>query len=126
MGLIYNKKRLKITRKKLRNEATETERILWEELKNSKFMWLKFRRQHSINRYILDFYNIKLKICIEVDWEIHLDRKEYDKIRTEFLNAFWIKVIRFTNKEILENINLVLKNLKKEISILPHLTKEGD
>ncbi len=126
MGLIYNRKKLKITRKKLRNEATETEKILWEELKNSKLMWLKFRRQHSINRYILDFYNIKYKLCIEIDWKIHLEIKEYDEIRTEYLNAFWIKVVRFTNEEILENIVLVLNKIKKEISNLPHLTKEGD
>lgn len=81
-------------------------------------MWLKFRRQHSIWRYILDFYSIELKLCVEIDWDSHFEEnaKEYDNVRTEFLESAWIKVIRFTNKEIVENIEWVLESLKNFIS----------
>ena len=122
MTILNNQNRLKNTRKILRNNSTETEKILWWYLKWSKFLWLKFRRQHSIWRYILDFYCPKLKLSIEVDWEIHNERKEYDNIRTEYINAVWIKEIRFTNEEILKNIEETLKNI--ENAIIPLLTKD--
>ena len=95
MVRVNNLNRLKITRRELRNNSTVAEKKLWNYLSSSKFMWLKFRRQHSIKRYIVDFYCTKIKVWIELDWEIHNDRQEYDEIRTEFLNAGWIKIIRF-------------------------------
>ncbi len=79
-------------------------------------MWLKFRRQHSIWRYILDFYCPKIKLCIELDWEIHLETKKYDNIRTKFLKATWIKVLRYTNNQIMEDIKNVLENIKQNIN----------
>ncbi len=85
--------------------------------------WLKFRRQHSVWRYILDFYCPKYKLAIELDWEIHTNREEYDKIRTEFLNSCFIKVLRFENQEVLSDIKNCLEQISKEIS--PSLSKEG-
>ena len=113
----YNNSRLKITRKKLRNEATVHEKLLWEKLKWSKFLWLKFRRQHSIWRYVLDFYCNSLKIWIEIDWDNHLEDNtiEYDKIRTEYIESNWIKIYRFTNSEIQSKLNTTLQKLKEAI-----------
>ncbi len=111
MTLLNNKIRLSVTRKELRNNSTDTEKILWNYLKWSKFHWLKFRRQHSIDRYIVDFYCTKYKIAIEIDWNVHIDRQEYDDLRTEYLNACWIKIIRFTNDEIVKDIEKVLNKL---------------
>ena len=115
MTILNNKSRLKETRKDLRNNCTEAERKLWFYLKWSKFFWLKFRRQHSIGRYILDFYSTKYKIAIELDWEIHNWRYEYDKIRTDYLEWCWIKVIRFNNLDIINNLDDSLIKLKNFI-----------
>lgn len=113
----YNSSDMRETRRKLRNNATEHEKIMWEKLKGSKFMWLKFRRQHSVWRYILDFYCPKLKIWIELDWNQHLKEEnvEYDDIRTEYLESDWIKIYRFLNYEIKNNLEKVLEKLEKEI-----------
>ncbi|MDD2871934.1 MAG: DUF559 domain-containing protein, partial [Candidatus Gracilibacteria bacterium] len=78
MTLLNNKIRLKVTRKELRNNCTESEKYLWNYLKGSKFHGLKFRRQHSIDRYIVDFYCTKYKIAIEIDGNVHIERQEYD------------------------------------------------
>ena len=114
----YNSYFMKETRRKLRNNATKHEKIMWEKLKWSKFMWLKFRRQHSVWRYILDFYCPKLKIWIELDWNQHLEEKaiEYDKIRSEYLESDKIKIYRFSNYEIENNLEKVLEKLKQEIT----------
>jgi len=114
--IVFNKSRLKKTRKKLRNNMTVSEVKLWSFLKWKKINWLKFRRQHSVRRYILDFYCPKIKLCIEIDWSIHEDRKEYDLIRTNYLNQLDIKVIRFANDEILNNINYVINKLNNSYS----------
>ena len=113
--IVFNQKRLKETRKKLRNDMTEAEKKLWEYLRWKKINWLKFRRQHSVWRYILDFYCPKLKIWIELDWNVHDNREEYDNIRTEFLNNCGIKIIRFSNNDIENNLKWSLEKLKNYI-----------
>lgn len=117
--LKYNTSYLKPTRKSLRTNQTKPEEILWNKLRNKQFYWIKFRRQHSIWRYILDFYSSEIKLCIEIDWDSHFDEKwkNYDEIRTDFLESIWIKVIRFTNNEIIENIDWVMNNLETIINI---------
>ena len=111
--IVFNQKRLKETRKKLRNNMTEAEKELWEFLRWKKINWLKFRRQHSVWRYILDFYCPKIKLCIELDWKIHNETKEYDEIRTEYLNQSKINVLRFANDDIFNKINLVISKIEK-------------
>ena len=110
----YNSPRLTKTRKSLRNNQTKPEQYLWEKLKNKQFHGMKFRRQHSIGRYILDFYAPEYKIALEIDGENYFetDQKEYDTLRTEFLNATGIQVIRYTNAEVIENRDWVLENLR--------------
>ncbi len=96
--------------KQLRENMTNAESILWEKLKNNRFHGLKFRCQHPIHKYIADFYCHKLKLIIEIDGGYHLTKNqdEYDNERTENLEFNEIKVIRFTNEEVENNLENVL------------------
>jgi very-short-patch-repair endonuclease len=73
----------------------------------------KFRRQHPIERFIIDFYCAELKLCIEIDGASHLeeDQQEYDAARTEYLESIGRKVIRFTNEDVRYNINAVIQEI---------------
>jgi len=103
----------------LRKDETRSENILWEFLRNRKFMDLKFRRQHVIEGFVVDFYCHELRIGIEVDGSIHAKRKEYDKIRQEIIESKGIRIIRIANKEVTKNKTATLLNLKKIIESLP-------
>ena len=117
MQKINNAKSLYKHRKYLRNNATETEKVLWCFLKKSKTGY-KFRRQHSICGYILDFYCPSIKLGIEVDGEYHNFNKANDKLKEKVLTELGIKLLRFTNKEIEENIELVLVKVNEGCIIL--------
>jgi very-short-patch-repair endonuclease len=97
----------------LRKNMTESEKILWKELKDRKVFRTKFRRQHPIDIFIVDFYCHELKIAIEVDGEIHMNKNviEYDDGRTHDLEKLGITILRFTNSQILNDI----KNVKTQI-----------
>lgn len=114
---IYNKAESKKIRKYLRKNSTHAENILWQELRGKKLIDTKFKRQFAVDKYILDFYCPELKLAIELDGEIHKDINVYenDKVRTNFLNSFGIKVIRFDNKEIFNSVEKVLEKIKSEI-----------
>ena len=100
----------------LRNHETKTEKIVWAHLSNKK-LGVKFRRQHPVNQFIADFYCHELKLVIEVDEKIHLSKEnmEYDQMRTQLLNQYHLQVIRFTNEEVLKNIQQVLNLIKTKI-----------
>ena len=102
---------------KLRNSMTETELKLWKYLK-TKPLYFKFRRQHPIAGYVLDFYAHKLKLSIEIDGGYHLkkEQKEKDEERTTYLNNIGIKEIRFTSKQIIEEYENVIKNINSHLS----------
>ncbi|MHB1196560.1 MAG: endonuclease domain-containing protein [Lutibacter sp.] len=104
--------------KELREKMTLSEKILWKELDNNKLLDVKFRRQHPIGIYIVDFYAHKLKLIIELDGKYHQNKKQQilDDERTTFLEFNGLKVIRFKNEEILENLSTVIQKIKKEIS----------
>ena len=101
----------------LRNKMTEAEKILWEVLKSKKLGGYKFRRQHSILKFILDFYCHTAKLGIEIDGENHnlKDQKFYDDDRTEILKEFGIKIIRFQNVDIIENLEEVKLKILSEL-----------
>lgn len=103
--------------KELRKHMTVAEKILWKYLRNRKFAGLKFRRQHPIDIFIADFYCHELKLVIELDGEIHnsTENKEYDEGRTAELSYKGVRVIRFTNDEVISNTAIVLKRLAKFI-----------
>ena len=109
-----------ILARNLRKNSTIQERRLWNLLKNRQFHNLKFKRQHPIGDYIVDFICKEVKVIIEIDGGQHneLENINYDKVRTEFLNSLGYKVIRFWNNEVYENIESVLSKLEQEIN--PH------
>lgn len=115
MEKIHNIKNLKENRKKLRNSLTPAEAKLWSLLRNSQVENRKFRRQHSVGPYVLDFFCPSEKICIELDGAGHYTDGgyEYDMTRTEYLEALHIRVIRFENKDIFENTEGVLKEIRQ-------------
>ena len=100
--------------KEMRNNPTEAEKILWLNLK-SKALDFKFRQQHLIADFIVDFVCLSKKLVIEVDGEIHDSQQEADAERTKVLNERGFKVIRFNNKEVLNNVDSVLNIIKHEL-----------
>lgn len=113
MKVVNNIKSLFYRRKDLRNNSTSEEILLWLRLKNSR-LGFKFRRQHSIGGYIVDFYCPSKKLAIEIDGSEHFTKegKEYDKIRTKFLEGLNKKVIRFCNVEINTSLDEAIKKIK--------------
>lgn len=109
--------------KKLRKKSTKAERILWEELRNRKFLNKKFYRQHPVIHditgretfYIADFYSFEEKIVIELDGEIHNYRLKQDKQKDDVLRSMGMKVIRIDTSEVEKDVKEVLKKLKRFI-----------
>jgi very-short-patch-repair endonuclease len=112
--IVLNKKSTKIKRINLRKTSTISEKNLWKYLRAKRFHNLKFFRQYGIGEYIVDFYCPQLKLVIELDGKIHdsILHKEYDDIRDKFMKDINILVVRFKNKEVIDDIELVLKKLK--------------
>lgn len=115
---IHNQNNLKEMRKQLRNNLTPAEAELWKHLQKSKLEGRKFRRQHSVGNYILDFYCPQEKLGIELDGKDHFTDNGYeaDTIRTEYINSLNIKIIRFENKEVFEQLEGVLEEIKQNFT----------
>jgi very-short-patch-repair endonuclease len=112
---------LKDTREYLRKNMTEAEVVLWQVLKDKKLGGRKFRRQHSIGNYIADFYCPSEKLIIELDGEYHYSQEGItnDLERDTHLEMMKIKVLRFENKEVLQNLTNVLKEIKVQFNRIP-------
>jgi very-short-patch-repair endonuclease len=110
---IHNKQSLKEFRRELRQKTTKAEDVLWEQLRNGKLNSLKFKRQHSIGNYIVDFYCASLMLVIELDGEVHNqpEQKEKDVLRDVHLKELNFYVLRITNDQVL----LDMKFVKEEI-----------
>lgn len=96
----------------LRADQTAPEDIVWEHLRNRKFLGLKFRRQHPIKNYIVDFYCSKLKLAIEIDGKIHDFQKEYDEIRQKEIEEKRVSFIRVSAKDVFSDINMLLDAIR--------------
>ena len=101
--------------KEMRANPTQAEAALWEQLRN-KNLDAKFRQQHLIGDYIVDFVCLRKRLIIEVDGKIHESQVEEDAKRTEILENDYFKVIRFKNEEVLADIDSVLEKISKELS----------
>jgi very-short-patch-repair endonuclease len=110
MTLIYNKSKHKTLRQKLRSEVPTAERVLWNILRRNQLN-VKFRRQYGIGRYVCDFYNAEYKLVIELDGDSHFtpEAENYDAIRNEYMRNLGMSVLRFTNQDIMSNINGVIE-----------------
>ena len=115
--MIYNRPVLKSRRKDLRNNSTPAEKQLWSLLQQSNLGGYKFRRQHSVGSYILDFYCPEEKLAIELDGDSHFsdDAMVYDCERTAYLNALNIRVLRFLNTDVYADLNVVGERILEEI-----------
>ena len=113
MTEIFNRSPIKESRQDLRNRLTSAEVILWRYLRKRKLKGYKFRRQYSINTYIVDFYCPKIKLVIEIDGGYHLkpDVQEYDKERQKDIEYLGIKFLRFTNEEVYHKLDDVLAQI---------------
>ena len=111
-------KELAAERKK---RSTDAELILWDHLNAKKLEGYKFRRQHVIDEYIVDFVCLKENLVIEIDGGYHFNPEiqEADKLRTEILENLGYRVIRFTNEEVTDNIDYVLKSILAALKTPP-------
>lgn len=118
---INNRPELKENRKQLRNNLTSAEATLWRFLKGKQLDGRRFRRQFSVENYILDFYCPAEKLAVELDGADHYTTAgfEYDEERTKFLNAQGIKVIRFENIEVFQALESVLEEIKSNFTSPP-------
>ncbi len=101
----------------LRHNMTPAEKLLWEQLRNRKIDGFRFRRQHPIDEFIVDFFCYEANLVIEMDGEVHLEtaQSERDVERTRILNGHGLKVIRFKNEEVENMMNDVIIQIKKEL-----------
>jgi very-short-patch-repair endonuclease len=98
--------------KQLRHEMTQAEARLWQALKSKQLDGLRFRSQHPVGRFILDFYCSAHKLVVEVDGGIHEEQVERDSERATVLAAYGYRVIRFSNEEIGTNLPTVLERIR--------------
>jgi very-short-patch-repair endonuclease len=113
----HGKRNLIPEARELRVRGTAAERALWKALRDHRLSGAKFRRQHQVENYILDFYCARLKVAIELDGPIHEDQRAYDARRTEKLRALGIVVIRFKNDDVLANDDAVCEEIAAVIDL---------
>ena len=103
--------------RELRQRETEAEQKLWALLRNRQLKGKKFRRQHAIDKYVVDFYCNESKLAIELDGNFHTatEAKEYDDSRTALLNEMGITVLRFWNDEVINNPSGVLQKISAHL-----------
>lgn len=99
--------------KSMRHTATDAEHLMWQILRVKRFMNLKFRRQHVIKPYIVDFYCHEIGLVIELDGSQHGtdDAMEYDAERTKFLEVLGLTVVRYWNHDVLGRMDVVMDDL---------------
>jgi very-short-patch-repair endonuclease len=110
----YNDPTVKLDRRRLRKNATDAEQKLWSILRSRQMAGLKFFRQYSVGPYVLDFYCSERRLAIEVDGGQHVYGQQHDAHRDRYLGELNIRVIRFWNNDVLQNIEGVWKRIKEE------------
>jgi very-short-patch-repair endonuclease len=113
-NLMKNDARLKAAARELRQNMTPAEKILWAALRGRRFAGFMFRRQQVVGAYILDFYCSSTMLTIEVDGETHLGKEQPDRSRTDWLEQRGIKVPRFWNTQIYDELEAVLELIFRE------------
>lgn len=97
--------------RQLREAQTTAEAVLWQHLRSRQLNGRKWRRQEPIDRYIVDFLCPELRLIVEVDGDVHIFQEEEDHIRQTYLENQGFRVVRFSNEDILKNIESVLSKL---------------
>ncbi len=110
--------KLKPLAREMRVTPTAAEDALWQHLRDRRLASMKFRRQHAIERFVVDFYCSEARIVIEVDGDIHNHTHEQDRTRQDFLEQQGLRVLRFTNDEVRNNIHEVLRMIESHVQNL--------
>lgn len=117
MKHIFNDSSQTEKRRKLRRNATQSERIIWQILRNRGLEGRKFRRQVSVEYFVLDFYCPELKLAIEIDGYTHdtEEAKKYDARRQMIIESYGVRFLRIRDEEVHENIESVVNKIKSEV-----------
>jgi very-short-patch-repair endonuclease len=116
MKVYYNPKLKELAREN-RNNPTLAEKMLWKQLKGKKLKGYDFHRQKPVENFIADFYCYALRMIIEVDGSSHNEKRNYDEIRQRRLEELGFTVLRFTNDDVLNNLEGVIKSLEEWIIV---------
>ena len=110
-----------LTARRLRRQLTDSEQVLWSALRDSRMQGIKFRRQHPFGPYVLDFFCVNAQLAVELDGGIHdqPEQKDYDNERTAFLEANGLRIMRFRNEEIADNLDGVMRAILEVASPTP-------
>ena len=95
--------------RELRRRGTPAEALFWELVRDRRLLGLKFRRQHQIGLYLVDFYCHELRLVVELDGEIHRGQQKHDRVRDSWLQSEGIAVLRFPNRRVLDEPEAVLE-----------------
>jgi very-short-patch-repair endonuclease len=101
----------------LRKRQTPSEEALWERLRGSRFHAAKFRRQVPFDRFTVDFYCHAAKLAVELDGRQHEWFSDYDAGRTEILEGLGLRIVRFTNEEVSDDLESVLARIRAELRL---------
>ena len=121
MTEFFNRSSEKDLRRRLRTEMTPAEVILWSHLRRGQLRGHRFRRQYSIGPFCVDFYCVQSKLVIELDGDSHFtpEAKSYDAQRQHYIESFGIRVLRFTNVELYDNLDGVVEAIARALEAEP-------
>lgn len=116
----FNRPTEKSKRRQLRRDQTPAEELVWRFLRNRRTKNFKFRRQYSIDKFVIDFYSPELKLAVEIDGDIHdlPTQKERDIARQSYLENFGVKFIRIRNEELFANTDKAFGRIEEMIKVL--------
>ncbi len=119
MGEVYNQEQTE-QRRTLRGQMPAAEVRLWSRLRGRQVYGCKFRRQFGVGPFVLDFYSPEIKLGIELDGESHFREgaPEYDRRRQEFIEQFDVRLVRFLNTDVFDNLDGALEMIGREIILL--------
>jgi very-short-patch-repair endonuclease len=114
---IHNRLKKKVKRQELRNTATPAEAALWKHLQGRALEGKKFRRQHGIGPYIVDFYCPECRLVVELDGQPHFEfiADTYEGERAAYLEGLGIRVLRFENRIVFDSLDAVLNTIREEV-----------
>jgi len=111
--------------RELRQNLTRSEKLLWEKIRNKQLDGYRFRCQHPIYRYVLDFYCHEAMLAVEIDGDVHKKREEYDEYRDELLQHIGIRTLRFTNEEVLSSLEEILITISSILELRQEVPRGG-
>jgi len=120
----YNKSSQTDKRRKLRQNQTNAEELVWRFLRNRQMLGYKFKRQYSVDHFVIDFYCPELKLAVEIDGGTHNnpEQKKKDIGRQKYLEAFNIKFVRIKDEELFGNPNKAFNKIERAIKLIRKTT----